>query len=113
MTVLPIRYGWIGVPAIVTAATVSDIRTHFRYRKMHRDVSSGHGNPMIISLPQPTDRAVSQQDPGKPEGRILPFRQRGSLLTRNVPRPPASVPDLEKYERARNEPDDFRHRMVM
>jgi hypothetical protein len=57
---------------------------------------------------------VNQQNPGKPEGRILPFRPRGSLLTRNVPRPPpASVPDLEKYERARDEPDDFRHRMTM
>jgi hypothetical protein len=80
---------------------------------MHRDVSSVDGNPVIISLPQPTDRSVSQHNPDKPEeGRILPFRPRGSLLTRNVP-PPAAVPDLEKYERAPDEPDDFRHRMAM
>lgn len=68
---------------------------------------------MVISLRQPTDRAVSQQNPGKPEGRILPFRPRGSLLTRNVPPPATAVPDLEKYERAPGEPDDFRHRMAM
>ena len=34
------------------------------------------------------------------------------MFARNVPRPPA-VPDLEKYERAPDEPDDFRHRMAM
>ena len=45
------------------------------------------------------------------EGRILPFRPRGSLFARNVPPPP--VPDLEKFERAPDEPDDFRHRMAM
>jgi hypothetical protein len=48
----------------------------------------------------------------KPEGRILPFRPRGTLFARNVPQPP-QVPDLEKYERAPDEPDDFRHRMTM
>ena len=48
----------------------------------------------------------------EPEGQILPFRPRGSLFARNVPRPPP-VPDLEKYERVPDEPDDFRHRMVM
>jgi hypothetical protein len=48
----------------------------------------------------------------KPEGRILPFRPRGSMFARNVPRPPP-MPDLEKYERAPGEPDDFRHRMTM
>ena len=50
--------------------------------------------------------------PSKPEGQILPFRQRGSVLARHVPSPP-SVPDLEKFERAPDEPDDFRHRMAM
>jgi hypothetical protein len=34
------------------------------------------------------------------------------MLVRNVPRPPP-VPDLEKFERAAGEPDDFRHRMTM
>ena len=48
----------------------------------------------------------------EPASRILPFRPRGSLFARNVPRPPP-VPDLEKYERAPEEPDDFRHRMTM
>jgi hypothetical protein len=66
---------------------------------------------MIISLHQPTDRTVSRPTPSETEPRILPFRRRGSLLTRNAPQPP--VPDLEKYERAPDEPDDFRHRMLM
>ena len=48
----------------------------------------------------------------EPEDRILPFRPRGSMFARNVPRPPP-VPDLEKFERAADEPDDFRHRMTM
>ena len=34
------------------------------------------------------------------------------MFARNVPRPPP-VPDLEKFERAAGEPDDFRHRMTM
>ena len=34
------------------------------------------------------------------------------MFARNAPRPPA-VPDLEKYEHAPDEPDDFRHRMTM
>jgi hypothetical protein len=50
--------------------------------------------------------------PNEPEGRILQFRPRGTLFARNAPRPPP-VPDLEKYERVRDEPDDFRHRMTM
>jgi hypothetical protein len=53
-----------------------------------------------------TDRTPSQAEP-----RVLPFRRRGSLFSRNVPPPP--LPDLEKYERAPGEPDDFRHRMLM
>ena len=40
----------------------------------------------------------------------MPFRPRGSTFVRNVPPP---VPDLEKYERTPDEPDDFRHRMLM
>lgn len=46
----------------------------------------------------------------QPETRILPFRRPGAL-GRNVARPP--LPDLDKYERAPDEPDDFRHRMLM
>jgi len=49
--------------------------------------------------------------PSEPKGRVLPFRPRGALFARNVP--PSPVADLEKYERAPGEPDDFRHRMKM
>ena len=55
---------------------------------------------------------MNGQPPSEPESRILPFRPRGSLFARNVPRPPP-VPDLEKYERGPDEPDDYRHRMLM
>ena len=58
------------------------------------------------------DRAVPRQTASEPEGRILPFQRPGTLRTRNAP-PPAPVPDLEKYEHAPDEPDDFRHRMLM
>jgi hypothetical protein len=72
----------------------------------------GNKNPMIVLLQPSTDRVVTHRAQGEPEGQILPFRPRGSLFARNVPRPPP-VPDLEKYERVRDEPDDFRHRMIM
>jgi hypothetical protein len=55
---------------------------------------------------------VTAPSPSKLEGRILPFRPRGSLFPRKPPQP-APVPDLEKFERAPEEPDDFRHRMIM
>jgi hypothetical protein len=55
---------------------------------------------------------VNRPPPSDPEHQILPFRRRGALFAQNVPQPPA-VPDLEKYERAPEEPDDFRHRMIM
>ena len=55
---------------------------------------------------------MSQSRESHPEGRILPFRRRGAMFARNVPQPPA-VPDLEKFEHAPDEPDDFRHRMMM
>lgn len=48
----------------------------------------------------------------EPEGQILPFRRRGSLLTRNV-RPQPLVPDLKKFEETPESPDDFKHRMLM
>src|SRR2546423_14648099 len=68
---------------------------------------------MVILLRQPTDRVVvNRPSPREPEGRVLPFRSRGALFARPVPRPPA-VPDLEKFERAPAEPDAFRHRMRM
>jgi hypothetical protein len=67
---------------------------------------------MIISLQSSVDRAVTNPTQSKPEGQILPFRPRGSLFARNALRPPAA-PDLEKYERTPEEPDDFRHRMMM
>lgn len=54
---------------------------------------------------------MTRINPSDPQGQILPFRPRGSTLVRNVP--PAPVPDLEKYERTPEEPDDFRHRMLM
>jgi hypothetical protein len=54
---------------------------------------------------------VTGQPPNEPESRILPFRPRGSLFARNVPRPP--VPDLRKYEGEAEPPDDYRHRMLM
>jgi hypothetical protein len=57
-------------------------------------------------------RAVTRPSPSEPHGQVLPFRPRGSLFGRNVP-PPPLVPDLEKFERAPDEPDDFRHRMLM
>lgn len=50
--------------------------------------------------------------PSETEGRVLPFRRRGGLFTRNPP-PAPPVSDLEKYERRPDEPDDYRHRMLM
>ena len=50
------------------------------------------------------------QTPNEPNGRVLPFRTRGAQPSRNPP-PPAA--DLEKYERAPDEPDDYWHRMKM
>ena len=55
---------------------------------------------------------MNSPSPRETEGRVLPFRPRGALFARPAPRPP-TVPDLEKYERAPDEPDDFRHRMIM
>jgi hypothetical protein len=55
---------------------------------------------------------VTRPDTSEHEGQILPFRPRGSLLTRNVPRPPV-VPDLTKFEETPEQPDDYKHRMLM
>jgi hypothetical protein len=66
---------------------------------------------MIVSLRQPADRTVTRPSPSESESRILPFRPRAARPARSVPT--SAVPDLEKYERAPEEPDDFRHRMMM
>jgi hypothetical protein len=58
------------------------------------------------------DRAVTQSLPNEPEGRVLPFRQRGAQFARHAP-PHSPVADLGKYERRADEPDDYRHRMIM
>jgi hypothetical protein len=50
--------------------------------------------------------------PSEPERRILSFRPRGSQFARHTPRP-SPVEDLSKYERSPEEPDDYRHRMMM
>jgi hypothetical protein len=50
--------------------------------------------------------------PSEPERRILPFRPRGSLFTRQVPRP-SPVEDLAKYESTPEEPGEYRHRMMV
>ena len=68
---------------------------------------------MVIWLRQPPGRViVNRPSPHEAEGQVLPFRPRGAVFARPAPRLPA-VPDLEKYERASDEPDDFRHRMLM
>jgi hypothetical protein len=54
---------------------------------------------------------VTRPDTSDHEGQILPFRRRGSLVTRNVP--PPLVPDLRKFEEPAEQPDDFKHRMLM
>ena len=55
---------------------------------------------------------MNRPDTSEHEGQILPFRRRGSLVTRNVP-PPPLVPDLKKFEQPPEGPDEFRHRMLM
>ena len=54
---------------------------------------------------------MTRPDTSEPEGQILPFRRRGSLLTHNAP--PPLVPDLKKFEETPEQPDDYRHRMLM
>ncbi len=44
------------------------------------------------------------------ENRILPFRRPGALFKHTSPPP---VEDLAEYERKNDEPDDYRHRMLM
>ena len=54
---------------------------------------------------------VTRPDTSEPEGQILPFRRPGALLTHNVL--PPLVPDLKKFEATPEQPDDFKHRMLM
>jgi hypothetical protein len=55
---------------------------------------------------------VPSPSPNESEHQVLPFKPRGSLFARNAPKPPP-VPDLDKYEQAPEQPDDYRHRMLM
>jgi hypothetical protein len=61
--------------------------------------------------PDTADHAAPRQPAGE-AGQVLPFRRPGALFTRKAPRPPP-VSDLGEYERRPNEPDDYRHRMIM
>jgi hypothetical protein len=58
-----------------------------------------------------TDRALNNPRQSESEGRVLPFRPRGSLFART--QRPTPVEDLRKYERIADEPDDYIHRMKM
>jgi hypothetical protein len=58
------------------------------------------------------DRAVNVQPPTDPEHQVIRFRPRDGLFTRRPPAP-SPVQDLSRYERPREEPDDYRHRMAM
>ena len=57
-----------------------------------------------------TDNAATPQNSDESEGHVLPFRRRGALFVRHIPPP---VSDLKEYERRPDEPDDYRHRMIM
>jgi hypothetical protein len=59
-----------------------------------------------------SDRVVSPLPPTDPEHQVIRFRPRGSPFPRRAPAP-APIDDLAKYERPRDEPDDYRHRMLM
>ncbi len=78
----------------------------------HQRSVSCLGNLVVLCPGQAKDKAVTGTDPSDHEGQVLQFRPRGSLLTRNLPRAPL-VPDLSKFESPREEPDDFKHRMLM
>ena len=59
---------------------------------------------------------MTNSPPSEPEGRVVPFRRRGSLFAINQPRPSQSqspVQDLERFERTEEDEDDYRHRMLM
>jgi hypothetical protein len=66
---------------------------------------------MLKLVVKPSDADVTNLPPSEPEGRVVPFRRRGSLFALNRPRP-SPVEDLERFERTEGE-DDYRHRMIM
>lgn len=68
-------------------------------------------NNHVIMKARLWTEVMNRPPESEPEGRVLRFRPRGSVFA-PAPRRPA-VPDLEKYEHAPDEPDDFRHRMIM
>jgi hypothetical protein len=70
------------------------------------------GNLVVLCPRQAKDKAVTGTDPSERDAQILQFRPRGALFARKAVRPPP-VPDLSKFESPREEPDDFRHRMLM
>lgn len=59
----------------------------------------------------PSDKSEDPHDQTL-QGRVLPFRRRGSLFSPATPRPPSPVEDLSRFERTDGE-DDYRHRMLM
>jgi hypothetical protein len=56
---------------------------------------------------EPTERPPMANEP---DGRVLPFRRPGMQPAHRAPVIP---PDLAKFEHRTDEPDDYRHRMVM
>jgi hypothetical protein len=47
------------------------------------------------------------------ERQVVPFRRQGSLPGRHMRTPPPHLPDLGQYQHSPEEPDDYRHRMLM
>lgn len=65
----------------------------------------------MTDTPTEPQGRTEQQARAEPDGRVVPFRRPGSLLTFN-PAQPSPVRDLERFERAGDE-DDYRHRMLV
>ena len=70
------------------------------------------GNLVVLCPRRAKGRAVTVTDPSEHQAEILQFRPRGTLFANKAPRPPL-VPDLSKFEQPQDDPDDFRHRMLM
>jgi hypothetical protein len=66
---------------------------------------------VVKSLSQASGSQVTNTPPSEPEGRVVPFRRRGSLFAINRPRP-SPVENLDRFERTEDD-DDYRHRMIM